>query len=483
MKSFRNSAFFGLLISGFFLAGAFGTAFGEELPAPEVDINAGLEENPSLGLLMEAAYEQNPSIQAAREGWRAALEGFRVTTGYPDPQFMITYFPEPIRTRLGPQDFNATLSQPIPFPGKLKKAGEAVEAGAELARLMLDKTVREVSLKLQESLWELYYIREAQAIARANAELIEHLRTVGETAHADDRALFSDMVKAQSQAGQLRYDQLMLADLEATEIARINGLLDREPDAPIGTFTPGPRSHLAYSLEDLYVSAQEGREEIRMEEIRALQADLKTELAHLENMPDFKVGIFYAAIGHPDVMTPPPDAGQDAVGLQFGFEIPLWSGKNKGRVAVARAEAEKARAQKRAEMAAVRTSIREIWFRMENARRLMELYEKNLLPQAEHSLSLAETWFRAGESDYSDMIETQSVRYNFQLSLARARADYEKWHARLTALAGTDISHRALDPDSDPDSDADRDVESDPDAEQRDIETPEMSPEAEEGAK
>jgi cobalt-zinc-cadmium efflux system outer membrane protein len=71
------------------------------------------------------------------------VENYRVTTGYPDPQLMVTWFPEPIETRLGPQDWNAQISQMIPFPGKLSKAGELVAADARIARLKLDKAVKE----------------------------------------------------------------------------------------------------------------------------------------------------------------------------------------------------------------------------------------------------------------------------------------------------------------------------------------------------
>ena len=55
-------------------------------------------------------------------------------------------------------------------------------------------------------------------------------------------------------------------------------------------------------------------------------------------------------------------------------------------------------------------------------------------------MSLAETGFQEGESSFSDFIETQSVWYNFQLALARARADYGKYLARLERLAGQSLS-------------------------------------------
>jgi outer membrane protein TolC len=72
----------------------------------------------------------------------------------------------------------------------------------------------------------------------------------------------------------------------------------------------------------------------------------------------------------------------------------------------------------------------------------MKLYGEELLPQAARSMEIAETWFREGESTFSDFVETQAVWYNFQLALARARADYGKFLARLERFVGQGLSQR-----------------------------------------
>ncbi|MBC8246213.1 MAG: TolC family protein, partial [Deltaproteobacteria bacterium] len=94
------------------------------------DLDARLSGTVILGDLIEYAYQSNPSIREAREAWRATIEQYRLETAFPDPEIMMTYFPDPLETRLGPQDWNANLTQKIPFPGKLSKAGEVVEAEA-----------------------------------------------------------------------------------------------------------------------------------------------------------------------------------------------------------------------------------------------------------------------------------------------------------------------------------------------------------------
>ncbi len=406
------------------------------------DLEERLAEQPAIPELVIYAYEYNPSIQAAREGWRATVEQYRVATGYPDPQLMATYYPDPIETRFGPQDWNITLSQMIPFPGRLSKAGDVVQTEARIARLDLDKTVRDITVGIIESFYELYYIHKAMEIAETNQRILNELTKIGETAYGQDRTAFLDVVKAQSQTAQLQYDILLLSDLAETEKTRLNGLLNRPPRAPLGAVREAPFDTLVYSLDELFRLAEMYREEIQVAELQIEKAENQVDLAKYETLPEFRVGLFYGAIGDPDVPSPPPDAGDDALGVQFGLSIPLWLGKNSGRIQRARALADQNRAAKTATVNDAYTRIRNLYFRLENARRLITLYRDELLPQAMTSIETAETWFREGQGSFSDFLETQSVVYNFQLALARARADHGKLLAGLERLVGKTVTVR-----------------------------------------
>jgi outer membrane protein TolC len=253
------------------------------------------------------------------------------------------------------------------------------------------------------------------------------------------------MVKAQSQSGQLRYDILLLRDLEETEMAQLNSLLNRSIEAPFGRLGLETDQTVVFSLEEIYQLAKTHQEEIQMVKVQIDKAKKKIELAKYQNWPDFKVGLFYAGIGNPDVTNPPSNAGDDALGIQTGITIPIWFGKNKSRVLKAKAEMRRAEAAKNARVNETSAKIRSFYFRLQNARRLIELYRKELLPQAAKSIEIAETWYQEGQSSFSDFVEAQSVWYNFQLALARAKADYGKTLARLERLVGKSITIRQAD--------------------------------------
>lgn len=431
MKAVRFVVF--VLLSGFLGQGFSPPVFGSET-------DSGLTGAVTVGDLISYAYRANPFIEAAREGWKAVVEDYRIATGYPDPELNLTYYPEPIESRLGPLDWSAALNQRIPFPGKLTRAGRVVEAEARVAHIKLDRAVKGVIASVRESFHELLYIRTARQVADHNLTLLEHLRKVGETAYARDRAALMDMVKAQSQLGQLNYDRILLDDLELTEKTRLNGLLNRPPESRIGRLVPEPVRPVVFELKTLYRLAETNQDEVRIARALVEKAGALEDLAWYENLPDFKLGVIYTGVGDPDIPVRPDDSGRDSIGVQVGITIPLWFEKNRGRLDQARAEKRRARAVQTASVNDTRTRVHQLYFRLQNSLRLIDIYRKDLLPQAARSMEIAETWYREGQSSFSDFVETQAVYYNFQLSLARARADYGKYLARLEQVVGQSIT-------------------------------------------
>jgi outer membrane protein, heavy metal efflux system len=176
-------------------AGSAETAAG---PIQLNDQEKKLTEGCSLADLVTYVYKNNPSIKAARDSWKGVIGRYRVETAYPDPEVVSNYYPKPLMA-----EYDVMISQMIPFPGKLSKAGEAVEAEIQMARLELDKALRDVIVGIRESYHELLYLKDAKKVVALNRDLLEHLRKVGETAYAQNRVAFFDVVKAQSQQAQL----------------------------------------------------------------------------------------------------------------------------------------------------------------------------------------------------------------------------------------------------------------------------------------
>ncbi len=155
-----------------------------------------------------------PGCHGFEKSWEAFIETYRVEKSLPDPQISATFFPRPIETRLGPQDWNLTLSQAIPFPGTLTQKARVLESDAAMARIRVDKTVKAVVAEVSSSFYELGYIQTAVAVAQANLALVRQMLQISENAYSDDKALFYDVSKARAQTAQLQYDLLLFNELE-----------------------------------------------------------------------------------------------------------------------------------------------------------------------------------------------------------------------------------------------------------------------------
>ena len=411
-------------------------AFSDEKPMDMLEQR--LKAGPGLSELITYAYETSPMIKASRAAWRESLERYRVDTAYPDPEMLMTYWPQSLANDLDKKKFEAMISQTIPFPGKLSAAGEAVIAEAAVNRFDLDRTVREVMTGIRESFHELLYIREAMRIAKNNQALLEQIRTISETAYAGNRGALIDVMKARSQSAQSGYDEILLKELEHTETTRLNALLNRSPEAPLGPLTSESYQPVLFLLEDIFSLSEKNREENKMAGAEIKKSEAMAKKAWFETFPEFKVGLLYESSQPEDRSA----SSEDMYGIQFGMTLPIRFDKNSGRIESAKAAVEKTKAMAENRVNETRALVRENYFRMQNAERLIFLYRDKLVPEAAKSIERANVWNQQGQGSITDYLETQSVWYNFQLALARAKADYGKFLARLEGLAGQSLTKK-----------------------------------------
>lgn len=404
------------------------------------EIETRLATTLELSDLLDHARVSNPSIMVSTLAQHMASFDFHVEKSYPDPQLTATYFPSPIETRLGPQDWNLTLSQSFPFPGTIGLKKKRLRTDVSISRLKRDKTVRNILADVSNAFYELRYIQRAVEIAGANLALNQELVKISQNAHGQDRALVYDVSKAMAQTAQIQYDLVLLTELEQTEKTRINTLLNRAPDALLGKARQRPPRKISHTLDEIYALAMTHQEELLIAGQSVQRAEEAIDLTKFETLPSFKLGLFYAGIGDPDVANPPENAGDDAMGVQVGMNIPLWFDKNNSRREKAMAALKKAKAEKTVAANTTKEQISRVWFRFQNAHRLIILYETQLIPQAMASVQTAETWFREGNGSFTDFIEIQATAYNFQLALERATTDYETTLVTLEQLAGVALA-------------------------------------------
>ncbi len=410
-----------------------------EAKAPAVDeLAAELD----LGQLIALAFKDNPRLRAAKLSWEAVIEKYPQVTAYEDPILRYSYFIEELETRVGPQEQKFSISQAVPFPGKLSLKGDIVAREAQIARLEFERQTRDLIVELKDAYYELLYITQAIEITRQNKDLVAHLAKIGTTDYAVDGTTLNDVFKAQSQLAQLSYDLILLTEFKEAETTRINSILNRPPEAALGKPKPTGYVPFKHTLKELYQSALDNQQELGISELQIEKSQKALSLAKMEYLPNFNLGFNYTDVGKAEpgpLGTLPDDSGQDAYGVDFGITIPLWFGKNSSRVAEARRKHEAAIYLKEDQENKTFSGIKTLYFKLQNSERLIRLYQDSLIPQAEQSLETAETWYKEKKGSFSGLLETQSVWLNFNLALQRAVTDYYQRIAQLEQLVGASL--------------------------------------------
>ena len=401
---------------------------------------ADLSNQIDLPTLIQLAYENNPRIKAARTEWQATVEKFPQVTSLPDPMLMYGYFLRSIETRVGPQRHRFGFSQSFPYPGTLDAAGEVLLKQIQIQEKKYEQTVRDIIVEIKLSYHELAYLEQAVQIVLQNQELLDHIVKITSTRYAQNEATFSDLMKAQSQQAQLSYDLILLRELQEVEQANIRALPDLPPDTALGPPIPLPYVTVDASLDELYQRTLSQRQELQIAELMSQKAEKAIQLAKMKNKPMFKLDLMTIETGEA-LMMDAQDSGKNPWIISLGLSVPLWGAKNSSRVREAELNQQSAVENKQWMEAQVLAMLKKIYFRLENARRLVELYENSLIPQAEKAIEISETWHQEGKpKSIAGLLETQSVWLNFNLARARAIADYLQNLAKLEKLIGGSLA-------------------------------------------
>ncbi len=404
----------------------------------QIDVSTLFAETLELSSLIRVAVDRNPKVSAAKARWQATIEQYPQVTALPDPMFMYGYFLRNVETRVGPQRHRVSFSQAFPYPGTLDAAGEVVKKAIEIERVKHEQVIRDLIVDLKLSYHELAYLQRAVELTQQNHQLVASILTIATARYAEGKTALNDVLKAQSQLAQLEYDLVLLEELQRVEHANIKGILSVPSTTPLGATVPVAYEPLDVELTDIEKQALSKRQELRIAELSVKKAAQRIALAELQTKPMLKFDLMTIETGEA-LMLDAPGSGKNPFSIGFGVTIPWSSLKNSSKIREAQQNHEVVTANERALEDQTKVALRKVYFRLENARRLVELYETTLIPQAGAAVEVAETWHQEGPKSIAGFLETQSVWLNFNLARLRAIADYQQNVARLEKLVGGKI--------------------------------------------
>jgi len=224
-------------------------------------------------------------------------------------------------------------------------------------------------------------------------------------------------------------------------VAELNAALNRPTEASVPVLPELPGRVASVDGTELAARARASNPTLLALDEERLEQRIRSDVAGLEGRPDFTVGLDYIVTGEAGDRSI-AESGDDPILLSFGITLPLWREKYDAGVREATARRLAVLHQRADEGNRIAAAIQRAWFEHTDGDRRVRLYENTLIPKAEESLRASLAGFRAGETGFLDLLDTERTLLEFALAAERARADRGRALARLNRLVGRTVPTR-----------------------------------------
>jgi len=388
----------------------------------------------SLRSALDDALSRNPSLVVLRRQYDAARQRPAQQRFLMPPTFEAQIWQWPITT-VNPLNTNMymfTIQQQLPGRGKRELRAGVAETDVEIASTAIAVKARDVLRDVMRAYADLVVTRRAIDIHLASVELLRQFAEASTIKYAAGRGSQQNVLKTVTEMSKLHDDLVMHEEAEAVAAARLNTLLDRDPELPIGALDE-PREALTLPASaELQRIALDHQPELQAATLGVERGHAAVSVATRDYKPDFFVGGGY--------MLMPREAGAWTASVGMTWPNAPWSrGALDAKKAEAVADVESALANVHDLERQIRLNVHEAYIRVVAAGQRAALLRTTVVPQSEQTLEISRVAYQADRGDFLAVVDNERALLDAQLTYFRALADRELALADLARAVGTDI--------------------------------------------
>jgi len=374
-----------------------------------------------LDAITRVAVAKNPGVLEARDRARAALARVKAAGRLPDPELKYELWGQPLNRPWALNETNMHMfgiRQSFPTGGMLdaqsRIALEEARVALELQRARALDVVADV-----RKAWAAYWAADREkAIHVEHAELTHGIVELAKVQLTMGKTSQADVLRMTLEATRVHTDLILLENQRTVNLARLNALMGRPIESPIGP-PPEPKlADVAPRIEELRASVLARRPELAAAAAAVKKGEAAVDGAKSEaRWPMFMVGLDYQLMP----MAPMPHH----FGAMVQMSLP-WLNPRHGdeiRAAEAALSAEKT-AQKSLETT-ILLQVQEAIARYEAAKSTFQLIDAQLMPAARRSLESSEATYAAGGGGSLAVVDALRTYLQVRIDLSRARANVE----------------------------------------------------------
>ncbi|TVM00790.1 MAG: hypothetical protein CV087_12325 [Candidatus Brocadia sp. WS118] len=389
-----------------------------------------------LKWLIQEAMEHNPEIIASQKRLNAAKAKISQAKSLDDPSiragsYDMSNHPMNINGQTEMLQQRYSISQKIPFPGKLRLRSEIATEETNIAGKDSETKIQEIIALVKSAFYELYYTNCAIDITEENRDLLRNFARIAETKYSVGKATQRDALAAQVELSTLANNLIVLNKERESIIARLNSLLDRPPQTPLGKPRPFERHALKLTLDELEDLAMKHRPELKRFDHAVKKNEANLKLSKKDSYySDFEPMVEYMQ----------EDGKPDTWASAITINVPwLWP-KNRSKVKESKEDLSAAKSDYRFINNKTLFEVKDFFVRIQSSESTMDLYKTGVIPQAEQSLKAARVGYETDQVDFLALIDSQRILLNSRLLYTRALADFEQNLSNLEKAVGTQLA-------------------------------------------
>jgi outer membrane protein, heavy metal efflux system len=390
----------------------------------------------SLPSLVAEALRSNREILAAQKRYEAARQRPAQAASLPDPTVSLGYTanggPWPVAGIGTAATSNAgvMVAQEMPFPGKRKLRGEIARTDAEAAFDRYRAVRLSVISRLEQAWHGLHHAMVGIDYVHRYQELLRHILDISQARYAVGQAAQQDIFKAQTQFSIFETELLRYQQERTTKTIEINALLNRPADTPIEMPEDVPTGELPATLDQMLAEARANAPSLAIDQKQVERSELAADLARKDYYPDYTLsGGYFNQGGMPPMWQ-----------FRVDFKLPAWFW-NKQRAAVNEQHfsASEARHNYESSNVELEAGIRADYTTAATARKLIDLYEKSVIPEARLALESSMASYETGSLDFLALYSNFMNLVDYELRDHEEIMNFHVALARLREMTGMEM--------------------------------------------
>lgn len=388
--------------------------------------------------LEQEALTNNPDIRMAGQRVESAEQKSSLASAMPDPMvgYMVQNVGSPFTWSVGKQEMSmqgVLFSQEVPFPGKLSTMGLSARKQAEREQQGARETKLRVLNSLRASYYDYYRSYRFLAILEENKENVKNFQKIAETKYATGQGIQQDVLRSQLEVSMLIEKIAMEEQKREAQQAMLNGLLGRDPGAPLGRPAGIAKPALTMTLDEMSSRALAHSPVIQAKHDMVEESEYDLSLSRKQYLPDMVVSAGWFTRAEM------PNVWQASV----MFKVPLYFWNKSTGVKAAAADLGSAREDYNAARLMTLARLKDLYTMAKTSDSLITLYEAGILPQARLALQSATANYQVGKVDFLALLESFSTLLQYELSYEEQLVTYEKTMAQIGEVTGDEDGREA----------------------------------------